>query len=337
MKGFIKACLIAVLVFVVAGIVLLVVAAAGGVTRASLRLFSDEGRLGYGPVKIRLDDGFSVNFGEDEHKIVIYDNADGNGIVYSQGKYEIASQDIKELSVDVEIADFYIEESRDGSFYVQTDSSDVKVKLDGNCLDIEYDADRKFGIDIARNAEVILFVPAGYQFDTVSLEVGAGFLNICTSLYSRDCDMTVGAGNLLIDRDITADQVKIEVGAGEADGSGCITAKEYMELSVDAGSISLDQIDCLGTLAADCGLGRLAVDGLVAGDVKAEVDVGEMELDLRSDGQKYTYKLDVGVGEIEVDDFSYSGVDNRIILEGDENAPQAELSCGVGHLEISIN
>lgn len=336
MKGFVKACLIAVLVFVVAGIVLLVVAAAGGVTRASLRLFSEQGRLGYGSMNIRLFDGFGITFGQDEPEIIIIDDSEEGKVTVSKGTYAIASTDVKRLQINVNAGDCCIEESKDGSFYVQGDQHTVEVDLDGDCLYVDWEVEQKIGIDFTKSDSITVFIPAGYQFDEVTADVGAGYLDIDTSIYSKDCRFVVGAGSMSVDADVAADYVQMDVGAGEIDASGCITAADRMELTVDMGEISLDQIDCQGMLKADCSIGNLEADGWIAGNVNASVDVGDMDLKLRSDEQNYTYTLEVGVGEIEVNDYSYSGIDRKITIEGDAGAPRAELSCGVGSLEISI-
>lgn len=302
MKGFVKACLVAVLVFAVAGVVLLIVAAAGGVTRASLNLLSDQGRLKYGPVRVHLGDGFAITIGEEEQE---------------EGQiYEVIEAVYPVLELDGKSGDFRICESHDGMFYVEAEGANVTVKTDDQKLLIQRKDTEGIIIGFVSEPDVVVYVPAGYQFEQLLLNVEAGSLQIETAL--------------------TADVVSCYVGAGSLEGDDLITAKDRMDLSVDAGKLSLDEIVCLGSLSAGCDAGSLEVEGEIYEDVIASVDAGKLELDLKDQGQEYTYKLQTDAGKIKVNGKEYKEIGRRIILESEPGAPVADLSCGAGTLEISI-
>lgn len=338
MKGFIKACLVAVLVFVVAGIVLLIVAAAGGVTRASLRLFSDQGRLGYGPVNIRIGNGFSLNFGDKSdftNGAEVSTDEDGN-IIYKHGVCQIAGDDVKKLYLDAEAGDFEICPSEDEYFYIDADDDKFAISYTENELSVERIHEDGFGLNWMGDTSAVIYIPEDYFFEKVTLEVSAGDMQIDTALEAKNISIEIGAGNLSIDSPISADTVKIEVGAGNVDGYDCITTREHLELEVSAGNISLDEMECQGTLYAECSMGNLEAEGKAFGDITAQCDVGNLTLDLEGTGEKYNYKLESSLGEVSINDFDYAGLDTDIYLEGDAGAPMVKLSCGVGDLEVNI-
>ncbi len=323
MKGFVKACLIAVLVFVVVGVVLLVVAVAGGVTRASLRLFSDQGRLSYGPVKIYMGDGFSVdlagNLGGHNDSNSLDSNMvteKGSIIVYQGGVY-VVDEPVSSLYVDVDSGDFTVLPSEDEHFYIECNKKEVQVRYEDGRLTINGDGeDHWISVGFRKAATSTIYIPSNVSLDEIAIEVDAG-------------DLTIAGA-------IQADVVKIEVDAGDVDGYECITAEKSLEMEVDAGDITIDDMKCKGILSVDCDAGNIEASGKVYGDIIADCDVGKITLDLIGPGIKYHYKIDSGLGNISVNDFEYTGIDQDIYLEGDVNAPKAQLFCDVGSLEVCL-
>ena len=339
MKNFIKACLVAVLVFVVAGIVLLIVAAAGGVTRASLRLFSDQGRLSYGPVNIRMGDGFSVNIGGN----YIGNNGetssytvteDGDILLYRHGTYSVTEQ-VTELDVDVAAGDFVILPSEDAYFHVDCDDK-IRVSYDDGDLKIERVDNDGVDLNFRKIAKATVYVPAEYRLEKMTIDVAAGNMDINTPLYAKKVNMEVGAGNISINAPVEADVLKMEVGAGNIDGYACITAEQALEMEVNAGDISIEDMECKGSLYAECNMGNLEAEGKVYGDITAQCDVGNLTMNLTGTGEKYNYRLESSLGEVSVNGFDYAGIDSDVYLEGDPEAPMVKLSCGMGDLELDI-
>ena len=86
--------------------------------------------------------------------------------------------------------------------------------------------------------QVMVSIPSGTAFDSVSLGVDAGTIE----LYGE----------------IKADQFYAEVGAGEFDASATITA-DKCDLQVGAGTIDIETIDAK-EISADCGTGEISME-----------------------------------------------------------------------------
>lgn len=319
MKKFIKACLVAVLVFVIVGIVLLVVAAAGGVTRASLRLFSNQGNLSYGPVRVHVGDGFSVDLAGNHHKIDTDTHAvneDGTTVIQKHGTYSL-NESVTELYVDVNAGDFTLLQSKDDYFYIETDEDEIQVDYESGRLTVERIDDMEliqFGFH--KTEDVTIYVPAGVTFDVICIDVGAGDVELDVPLRAKQMELDVDAGNIEASRDVTIEN--------------------RLEMSVNAGNICIDQLECFGTIEAECDMGNLEIEGYAYNDMDITCNVGNVILDLMGNGQKCTYEIESSVGNVTVNGNEYSGIDNDIILEGDLGAPTVKLSCGVGNIEMDI-
>ena len=148
--------------------------------------------------------------------------------------------------------------------------------------------------NVKKKKKVKVSVPSGKEFDTVSLGVDMGTIEL-------NCDLKV-------------QDFSVEVGAGEFCGYGNITAVNC-DLQVGAGTIDIDQID-VQNLNADCGAGE--IDMVVTGKEKdynydLTCGMGEIELEdseysglgiektISNEGAKREMVLECGMGEIDVE------------------------------------
>ena len=148
--------------------------------------------------------------------------------------------------------------------------------------------------NVKKKKQIKVIVPSGKDFDTVSLGVDMGTIDL-------ECDLKV-------------QELSVEVGAGEFSGYGNITAA-YCDLQVGAGTIDIDQID-VQKLNADCGAGE--IDMVVTGkekDYNYDLSCGMGEIDLENseysglgiektisnEGAQKDMVLECGMGEIDVE------------------------------------
>ena len=148
--------------------------------------------------------------------------------------------------------------------------------------------------NVKKKKQVKVSIPSGKDFDTISLGVDMGTIDL-------ECDLKV-------------QELSVEVGAGEFSGYGNITAA-YCDLQVGAGTIDIDQID-VQKLNADCGAGE--IDMVVTGkekDYNYELSCGMGEIDLENseysglgiektisnEGAQKDMVLECGMGEIDVE------------------------------------
>lgn len=168
--------------------------------------------------------------------------------------------------------------------------NDVVVKETSGKITI---TDTRSG-NVKKKKQIKVIVPSGKDFDTVSLGVDMGTIDL-------ECDLKV-------------QELSVEVGAGEFSGYGNITAANC-DLQVGAGTIDIDQID-VQKLNADCGAGE--IDMVVTGkekDYNYNLSCGMGEIDLENseysglgiektisnEGAKKDMVLECGMGEIDVE------------------------------------
>lgn len=148
--------------------------------------------------------------------------------------------------------------------------------------------------NVKKKKQIKVIVPSGKDFDTVSLGVDMGTIDL-------ECDLKV-------------QELSMEVGAGEFSGYGNITAA-YCDLQVGAGTIDIDQLD-IQKLNADCGAGE--IDMVVTGKEKdynydLSCGMGEINLEdseysglgieknISNEGARKDMVLECGLGEIDVE------------------------------------
>ena len=168
--------------------------------------------------------------------------------------------------------------------------NDVVVKETSGKITI---TDTRSG-NVKKKKQIKVIVPSGKDFDTVSLGVDMGTIDL-------ECDLKV-------------QELSVEVGAGEFSGYGNITAA-YCDLKVGAGTIDIDQLD-IQKLNADCGAGE--IDMVVTGKEKdynydLSCGMGEINLEdseysgigieknISNEGARKDMVLECGMGEIDVE------------------------------------
>ena len=168
--------------------------------------------------------------------------------------------------------------------------NDVVVKETSGKITI---TDTRSG-NVKKKKQIKVIVPSGKDFDTVSLGVDMGTIDL-------ECDLKV-------------QELSVEVGAGEFSGYGNIPAA-YCDLQVGAGTIDIDQLD-IQKLNADCGAGE--IDMVVTGkekDYNYDLSCGMGEIDLEdseysgigieknisNEGARKDMVLECGMGEIDVE------------------------------------
>lgn len=168
--------------------------------------------------------------------------------------------------------------------------NDVVVKETSGKITI---TDTRSG-NVKKKKQIKVIVPSGKDFDTISLGVDMGTIDL-------ECDLKV-------------QELSVEVGAGEFSGYGNITAA-YCDLQVGAGTIDIDQLD-IQKLNADCSAGE--IDMVVTGkekDYNYELSCGMGEIDLENseysglgiektisnEGAQKDMVLECGMGEIDVE------------------------------------
>lgn len=138
-------------------------------------------------------------------------------------------------------------------------------------------------------------------------------------LYPKDVtldelEIELGAGQILFDRDVETKTLNLELGAGEFTNSGAITTREA-DLEVGAGNMELSDLS--------------------AKEINGECGVGDMTLSVTGESVDYNYDLECGIGTISIDAESYSGfAKEKHISNGADRS--VDLECGMGNISVDF-
>lgn len=179
----------------------------------------------------------------------------------------------RKLDIDVDKCTLRVYE-KEGISQIEINVNDkynaTRCYMDKETLKIKREQKHSGGGDI----KIEVLVPQGYQFDKVSVDLGAA-----------ECHLT---------------------------------------------QIHTDKLDI------DTGVGAVTFAGTVTGKIELETGVGDVVLDLTGKEQDYNYKIECGVGTIQVGSTSYSALSHDTVLNN--NAPyNMELECGVGTITVNFN
>ena len=207
------------------------------------------------------------------------------------------------LVLDVEVGSANVVIKQGDALKVETNNKNISIKENNNSLLITEKKHNWF--NKSNDSELIIYVPNDYIFDDVSIETGAGKIDI-NHLSTKILDFDLGAGAVTIDNLIVINESTIEGGAGK--------------ISIFNGSIN--------NLGLDMGVGEVSITSKLTGNNKINAGVGKMNLNLL--GNDYKIKVDKGIGSTtinneKVTDSSYYGEGTNII----------DIDGGVGSINIS--
>lgn len=213
-------------------------------------------------------------------------------------------EDISELSVKLSGAELQIRSA--DRFSVESNHQYLSVDKHNGALSITETKDL-FAVS-PKGVTVVLNIPDGFVFDEVSMETGAGQVNI-DSLCADVLALSLGAGEVEIENLTANDRADIEGGAGE--------------MTIDGG--------LLHNLNLDMGVGELTLKSRIEGNSRLNFGVGEAELTLLGSREDYRIDLDKGIcdakleGQTMHDDSVYGNGRNRIEIDG-----------GIGEINITF-
>lgn len=251
------------------------------------------------------------------NQMIHYHNGRGQG--YGSGDWEGAEEcsfdGITELDAEVRKGSLFIREGDTDRMNVRIADSYGRAfcRQDGNRLEIDagedggraiMDGKAKGFLDGFRSnqhdreCQVEITVPAGYRFESVDLDLGAGYV---------EADA------------LRADEINLDAGAGYGEISSL--EADRMRADVGVGYLNIDQADVASLLEADCGVGSLEMDILGSlEDFSYEVDCSMGTVIL--DGESYSGPFQNGNEDLGFP----AGTGTKMM----------KLNCGVGSMDISF-
>lgn len=173
--------------------------------------------------------------------------------------------------------------SGDDNFYIEAENAGkLQAYVEDGVLYLVATASSR-SMEESGNSQITVFVPEGFTFAQVKLELGAGSL-VADSLRGSEIYLSAGAGQLK---------------AGE------VSAREF-EAVVGAGGMELGQITA-EHFTAKVGMGELDAAGEITGSGKIECTLGAVSLLLAGAQEDYDWEISGTAGKITVGTESYSG------------------------------
>lgn len=320
MKKFIKRCFIVALVLVIIGLILLLV----GKYVPGVNISETVHKVTGGHINMNVDhwDDFNISIGEGnviESKNKV--NYDLDDVMMFHKNYPILQGDFDKYMVSEVVADISIEAG--GCSFTIQDSMDENIYVEGkNTGKFQaYTEDGKLYVRTTtgskvwnqlESSEIILYLPCDYHYSDVSIELGAGVLQL-DRLMAEEIDLDLGAGQIVGD-DVKAGKLKGSVGAGEMKLNG-----------IDVSELSLE-----------VGLGSIEVEGNVAEKADLDCSMGNLKLDLDGKKEDFNYDIEGALGNLKIGNESYSGLADSRRIHNDADK-KIKVSCAMGNVTIQFN
>lgn len=234
----------------------------------------------------------------------IFDNNDNsiNTLTGDLQTFKIKN-DIKNLDIETKGVNIIINEGND--FKIETDNENIKIKESNNkLLIVEKNNSLIHKTDYT---ELIIWFPKNYQFNEVSIENGAGKIEI-NKLDTKNIELDLGAGQVDIKNLNVSRESDINGGAGE--------------INIESSHIN--------NLDLDLGIGKTTLNTEIYGTSEIDCGIGELVVNLVGTEDDYKIKLDKGLGNATINNEKM----NSATYYGN-GSNQIEINGGIG--SISIN
>ena len=171
---------------------------------------------------------------------------------------------------------------------VNNDSEgNVKVQEDGNTLEIT--SSRKLAV----NRQVKISFPKDKKFHEIELAVGAGTVEIQSSLTADKLDVNMGAGVFENYGTITVSEADLEVGTGSLTITGLSAQEIDGECGIGEMRLEINGREEAYNYSLECGIGNIQLGS------KDYSGLGREKI-ITNPGAKGTISLECGIGEIGV-------------------------------------
>jgi len=189
------------------------------------------------------------------------------------------------LDIELESSNVLIKEST--NFKIESNNKNIIVNKNNSKLIIKEKKSNWFSNNDMN--DLIIYIPTDFTFDNVSLETGAGNVDI-KNLSTKTLELNLGAGKVNIDD---------------------LTVFKGTEIDGGAGEIIIENSD-ITNLDLDMGLGKLKLNAKIQGNSKIDSGIGTVDITLLGDISIYKIKANKGLGNflisgVSVSDGTYHG------------------------------
>jgi hypothetical protein len=159
--------------------------------------------------------------------------------------------------------------------------------------------------------KITITIPEGFVAEDFTMNIEAGSVE-ADSISASQADFTVEAGRIYVNQISVSDKSVYNVGAGQ------MVLKDAV----------------LKDITMESGVGSIVIEGKLTGDNDITCGVGKIELDLIGNESDFSYDINAGIGDVDIDGSSYHGVDQRIDNGTGKNL---SLDCGIGNITVDFD
>ena len=210
---------------------------------------------------------------------------------------------LDDIDINLKVTNLYIKNG--DKFNVETTNKSINIIQSNDKIKII----EKANININDNNKVIITIPIDKKFNNISIDSGAGILDI-ENLVGENLDLDFGAGKVNVNNLISNKKTDIDTGVGSVKFNNC----------------KLTNMDL------DMGIGKLEINGYFIGENKIDAGIGELFINLLNSKKDYTFKIDKGIGKILLDKEKL--VDSKKYGDG---INLVDINGGIGTIEIKTS
>lgn len=229
-------------------------------------------------------------------------NNDSNNIIETSSDFE--NENVAFLDIDIAYSNLTIRKGE--SLKVESSNKNIQCKQDKQKIEIKERESNWF--NNTKKEELIIYVPENLQFDRVSINTGAGKVNI-EILNTKVLKMNLGAGETSMKNINITENAKIDTGAGK----------------VNITSAKINDLRC------DLGIGATEISAKLLGNTRISTGVGSLKLDVFGKKEEYETKVNKGLGNVTIDEEKIS--DNEVVGNGEN---RIDIDGGVGEIKINF-
>ena len=222
----------------------------------------------------------------------------------------------------IDAGDFHISLGEEGIYEFEGEVSSTEIQgtkiityeIEEPCtsMDIEYGAGWIIiTYDDVEHIEV--FFSEGLK-PVVKVKNGTLEIKGNTGVGIRDNDLDTSYLGIKIPRNMQFDEIAMELGASQA---------------------QIDNLD-VEKLVVEIGAGQATMNRLIVDEMKLKVGVGQLDIAMYGWESDYNYRIECGVGEIQIGDTSYSGLASAHEVYDADIEKIIDVECGIGKVNIKF-
>ncbi|MBE5872140.1 MAG: DUF4097 domain-containing protein [Lachnospiraceae bacterium] len=160
------------------------------------------------------------------------------------------------------------------------------------------------------HGKVELYLPKEVTAERIKIDLGAGTVKNETALHAEELFLEIGAGDASLS-DVTVQTTEAHVGAGKLRFDKFVTEE----------------------LKTDVAMGEFSFDGRIDQEAAVDVAMGNAEIQLSDSSDEYSCEVSVGAGEVTVGGQKMAGAYDGEFGDGDK---ELNLDCSMGRIKVTF-